>query len=169
MLKEWTIPCLIFIHFDTCLFLRELDKHLSILSLCWFASSWVLRGGGCEIWSWSPYMVVKERPKKGAGHSILAGGSFKKQGNFHMRLVPSDHKMSTSLHPPTRIVNVHIEGLPGLVTYTVVSVRHCSLWEGWAGCAFQGQTRGQEPLIARIQLTGQPAITPSPGPPPTAG
>lgn len=69
-------------------------------------------------------MVVQEKPKKGADHSILVSGSIKKQGNFHMRLVPSK-----SLHSLTSIVNahIHIEGLARLMYHslsnTLLSVR----------------------------------------------
>ena len=39
----------------------------------------------------------------------LVGGSFKKQGNLHMRLVLSDHKMSGPPYLLGRILIVYIE------------------------------------------------------------
>ena len=45
--------------------------------------------------------------------------------------------------------------------------RRLSLWKLWAECTLQGQRRGAEPPISRVQLEDQPAVTSSPSPPPT--
>lgn len=63
--------------------------------------------------NWPLYIVGKERPKKEAEHSGLVGGSFNSKGNLHRRLVLGLHKMSRSLHPSTRILNVYTEALAG--------------------------------------------------------
>ena len=60
------------------------------------------------------YIEGKERPKKEADQSRLVSGQFKKQGNIHARLILYHQKVSGSLHPPTRILEVYIETLTGL-------------------------------------------------------
>ena len=44
-------------------------------------------------WSWPPYTEGKQRLKKEANHSRLAGSRFNKQGNLHTRLVLGSYKM----------------------------------------------------------------------------
>lgn len=55
----------------------------------WFATSGFLRWN----WSWPPYTEGKQRLKKEANHSRLAGSRFNKQGNLHTRLVLGSYKM----------------------------------------------------------------------------
>lgn len=114
-----------------------------------------------------PDMVGKERLKKEAGHSRLVGGKFNKQGNLHTRLVLGSHKTSRCLHPPTRILKVYVESLT-VVNYiyyldglnnTILSqcfvLENRKPWEWWSGHTFQRQERGEEFLIAQVQLAGQ--------------
>ena len=51
----------------------------------------------------------KEKPKKEADHSRLAGGRFNKQGNIHARHIVHYQKMNRFLHPLTRILEVYIK------------------------------------------------------------
>lgn len=60
-----------------------------------------------------PNIESKDRPKKEAGHSRLAGGSFNKQGSLHTRLVLGNHRRGMSPHLPTRIFKFYIEALTG--------------------------------------------------------
>lgn len=62
-----------------------------------------------------PYTEGKERPKKDLDHSKLAGSSFNKQGNLHIRLLLGGYKISKSLYLLTRILKVYIEVLAGFV------------------------------------------------------
>ena len=99
-------------------------------------------------------MEGKERLKKEADHSRLAGGSFNKQENLHMRLALTDCKRSRSPHPPARILRVCIEALTGFSQFSVqmvsttpyslkaVFLKTAPVVERWAEHPFQGQGRG---------------------------
>lgn len=41
------------------------------------------------------------------------------------------------------------------LTLKAESLKWLLMWEQWAGCTFQGQGRGGEPLIILIHLSGQ--------------
>lgn len=55
-----------------------------------------------EIRNQPPYMKGRERPKKRADHTRLAGSRFNKQGNLVTRLVLGNSKMSSFVHPATK-------------------------------------------------------------------
>lgn len=106
--------------------------------------------------NWPLYIVGKERPKKEAEHSGLVGGSFNSKRNLHGRLVLGIHKMSRSLHPSTRILNIYTEALNGFshihypdgLSNTLLS-QGCTLENGsHCGCIFQVRGGDRETPIA---------------------
>lgn len=86
-------------------------------------------------------------------HSTLRGSRFKKQGSLLMKLVLGSCRVSRSLHPPTRILEVYIEIFTGLsLVFSPPGLNNRVFAEGcllessacrgrWAGSAFQ-QGRG---------------------------
>lgn len=78
----------------------NIQKSTAFLYISWFANR-------------TPYTERKKRQKKEAGHSRLVDGRFNQQGNLHTRLVLDGHKMSRSLHPLTRILNVYLKAVTG--------------------------------------------------------
>ena len=110
------------------------------------------------------------KPDGEADHSRLVSGDFYKQGNLHERLVLGGCKASRFLYP-ARILKSYLEVLPGLShVYHPDGFNNSLLCQGdsswntvimWAGCSFQGWGDGEEPLIAQVQLTGQPEVTTS--------
>ena len=126
-----------------------------------------------EIWNWPQYTEGKERWEKEADHSRLVGGRFNKQGNLLTTLALGSSKMSRSPHLPARILKVYIEALTGFshVYVQMVSTTRCSLKAtsfnmsptvGKVGRTHVSRTQevGEEPPIAGVQLTGQPAVPP---------
>lgn len=64
-----------------------------------------------EIRNCLPYMEGKKRLKKEAKYSSLVVDPFNKQDNLHTRLALDNHKISRSLHLPTRILKIYREDL----------------------------------------------------------
>jgi len=89
-----------------------------------FATSGFLRWN----WSWPPYTEGKQRLKKEANHSRLAGSRFNKQGNLHTRLVLGSYKMR-SLPESEKFTEALLSWLhisPDGLSNTVLS-EHCIL------------------------------------------
>ena len=118
-------------------------------------------------------MQGKERPRKEANHLRLVGGRFDKQGNLHMRLFLSD-KMSTSPHPPARVLKVYIEALTRFShVYSPDGLNNTLLSQGCVPREASGRGEGkwkphskdgggsEELPIVRVQLTGQLAVASS--------
>ena len=87
----------------------------TILHICWFVN-------------WPPCKEDKEKLKKEADHSRLAGGSFHKQENLRRRLVLGGCKTSRSLNLIARIW-AYMGALTGFshITIHMVSTTHYSL------------------------------------------
>lgn len=108
------------------------------------------------------------------------GNRCNKQGNLHTKLILGGHKTSRSLFPPTKTLKVYIEALTGFSHVyhsnglnNSMSFQGCVLENG-SGCGNGGQKTyskdragGREPLIAQVQLEGQPTIRSSGWLPPT--
>ena len=132
------------------------------LCICWFTNR-------------LSYTEGKGRSKKEADHFRLVGGRINNQGNLDARLILGSRKTGTSPHPPSRIFKVSMyRGLNWIQSHfqSTWSQQHVALsrlcpskwlwlWAQWAECTFQRQGRGKEPLIAKIQHTGQPAVASS--------
>ena len=128
----------------------------------------------CWFGNWSPYTEGKKRPRKETDHSRLVNGGFNKQENLCTRLILGSHKRSRSPQAPARILKVCIELLtkfshvssPDGLNSTLLS-QGCVL-ENSSCCGNRRQNvhskdkgEGEEPPIARVQITGQLVVTPS--------
>ena len=84
---------------------------------------WNLRSFLGVIWNWLPYMEEKERPKKEADQSRLAGGRFNKQGNLHKRFFvlgnPTKKQISA---PASQNFKCLYRALMVSVTYSVQTI-----------------------------------------------
>ena len=58
-------------------------------------------------WNWLPYVKGRERLKKEAAPSRLAGDSLNKRGNLLTRVLLGHHKISTFLHLPAKSKNLY--------------------------------------------------------------
>lgn len=112
--------------------------------------------------------------KKEGNHARLVGGRIHKPGNLHMRLLLGDCKRGRSLHLLTRIFKVYIQALPefslvyhpdgfnsNLLSHGCVSRAASSLGKA-SGMQITRTGFGQEPLIAWVQIMGQPVVMFSP-------
>lgn len=119
----------------------------------------------------SLYSEGRERPKTEAGHSRWAGGRCKKQGHLLRRLaLGATRQVDPS--PAIRMLDISIEALWISITYTfkgisatfyflkALSSKLSSLFGKW-GQDSQDRGEGEEPLVARVQLSGQLAISSS--------
>lgn len=118
-----------------------------------------------------------ERPKTEAGHSRWAGGRCKKQGHLLRRLILGATRQ-VDPSPTIRMLDISIEALWISITYTfqgisatfyflkALSSKLSSLRGNW-GQDSQDRGEGEEPLVARVQLSGQLAISSSRWPPET--
>lgn len=95
------------------------------------------------------------RPKKEVNHSILVGGSFGKQGNWHTRLALGGCKMSWAPQPPTRILRFYTEALTGFSHVfhpdgpnDALLSQGCVLYEA-PGAGKMSRWGSEEPPIAR--------------------
>ena len=125
---------------------------LTSLGFCWFAN-------------WSPYMEGKERGKEEVGCPRSVGGNLLSKGIYMQGL------SLRAASPLAWILKVHIEALTGFshilcpagLSNTSLS-RGCVLGTaptvGTVSRKYLPRVgRGEEPLIALNQLTGQPAVT----------
>lgn len=84
---------------------------------------WNLRSFLGVIWNWLPYTEDKERSKKEADQSRLAGDRFKKQGNLHKRFFvlgnPTKKQISA---PASQNVKCLYRALMGSVTHSVQTI-----------------------------------------------
>ena len=84
---------------------------------------WNLRSFLSVIWNWLPYMEEKERPKKEADQSRLAGCRFNKQGNLHKRFFvlgnPTKKQISA---PASQNFKCLYRALMVSVTYSVQTI-----------------------------------------------
>lgn len=94
-------------------------------------------------------MQSKKKSKKEAGHFILVGGRFNKQGNLQRRLVLGGSKLvALCTHPPESLALTglsHVVSPDGLHN-TLLSQNLCPwkwlpLWELWTAHIFWGQGR----------------------------
>lgn len=140
-----------------------------VFGSCWSASSSGASLVKSEIGS---IQGGQGETKKEAGHSRLVGGSFIKQGNLCTRLVLGHCKMTRSLHLPAIILSLYKDLN---FTYTIQSyipsrwAQHYNiisslcpwgiLWGREGKQNSHSKDRGsEEPLAARVQLTGEPAV-----------
>lgn len=129
-----------------------------------------------EIWNWAPYREGRERPKKESDPSRwVGGGRCNKQENLPTELVLG---ATRRVDPPTRILKVYTETFTGFShMFNPNSLNTTLLPSAWVlanglhcgkvrqGVRFRGGD--EDPLIVRVQLSGQPMVKSSPWPPPT--
>ena len=84
-----------------------------------------------KVWNWPLYPEGKEKWKKGADYYRLVGGGSNRQGNLCMRLVLGSLKTGRSLNLPTRILEVSIEALTGLIPWRLHPCEMALAREWW--------------------------------------
>lgn len=90
----------------------------------------------------------KDRPKREANHSKMGGGRFNKQRNLHMRVVlgAQNKQISTHAHQDLKgVSHIHCVDCHNSTLLSQVCVLVL-----WARDTFQGQGRGEEPLITQL-------------------
>lgn len=128
-----------------------------------------------KIWTGPLHRGQGETEDTGRDSRLLSG-RFHKKGNLHMRLVLGSCKMSRCPHL-TSILKVYIEALTGVShIFSSEGFNNALLSKGcflemvpiMGNCGWnihsKDRGQGEEPLIACIQLWGQPEVT-APQPP----